>query len=344
MKESVLISLAFIATVIGAGFASGAEVVSYFLVYGKISFFGIILAGILFSVFSYFVMSGCFYNNTYDFLEFTGKIMPPFWQKFTKASVFISMVVCLGAMSAAAGEILNSCFFMNKVTGTAVFSVFCAILLCFSISCITKFNGFLGGIIGLGIIFSCWYILNYRFEETFNSFLNVSLSAVSYAAYNGMGAAVILCSMSRFLKTKKQIAVTALLNGLGITVILVALWCVIGIYYGKIPLGEIPMLKIASRQGNLFFITYAMILFLSVLTTAISNGFGVVEFIGNTRFGKWGVLITLIVMLFLSKIGFYTIVNVVYRLCGYISLVFPMFIVKNFIKVRKMEKKKDNKS
>lgn len=343
MKQSILISLAFIATVIGAGFASGAEIVSYFLVYGKVSFFGIILAGVLFSFFSYLVMSGCFYNNTYEFSEFAEKIMSPFWHKFIKTAVFISMVVCLGAMSAAAGEILNSCFFINKAIGTAIFSVFCAILLCFPILYITKLNGVLGGVIGIGIIFCCWYILNYRFQETFNPLVRVSLSAVSYAAYNGMGATVILCSMSRFLKSKKEILTTALLNGAGITLLLVSLWCVVGIYYGKIPLGEIPMLVISARQGKMFFFGYALILFLSVLTTAISNGFGIVEFVGNTRLGKWGVAITLIVMLFLSKMGFYTIVNVVYRLCGYISLIFPTILMINFIKVRKIEKNKDNK-
>ena len=341
MKNSVLVSLAHIATVIGAGFASGAEVVSYFLIYGRASLFGVVLAGILFSAFSYLVMNGCFENKTYDFLEYVRRIMPVFWQRFTVGIFFLSMVVCLGAMSAAAGEILGDCFLVNKTYAAVAFSLVCGILLCFPVSYITKFNGALGGVIGVGIIFCCVYIMKFRFLETFNSMHKISLSALSYVAYNGMGASVLLCSMSKFLKTKKQIISAALFNGIGITIILILLWCVVGIYYGKIDLGEIPMLVIAKRQGKVIFTVYAVLLFLAVFTTAVSNGYGVIELVKKTRFGNWAVMITLTVMIILSKIGFFTIVNVVYRGCGYISLIFPIFMIINRVKLRNLKKNKD---
>ena len=76
MKKSVIVSFSYIAAIIGAGFASGAEIVSYFLKYGKQSILGIILSGVLFGVLSYFVLKICVREKISTFSEFLDAIMP----------------------------------------------------------------------------------------------------------------------------------------------------------------------------------------------------------------------------------------------------------------------------
>lgn len=48
----------YAAAVIGAGFASGQEIISFFVKYGKYSIIGVLLSCIIFSVFAYAVLSG----------------------------------------------------------------------------------------------------------------------------------------------------------------------------------------------------------------------------------------------------------------------------------------------
>ena len=49
----------YVAAVIGAGFASGQEIISFFVKYGKYSIIGVLLSGVLFSVFASAVVSVC---------------------------------------------------------------------------------------------------------------------------------------------------------------------------------------------------------------------------------------------------------------------------------------------
>lgn len=343
MKQSVMVAFSYIAASIGAGFASGAEVVSFFVGYGKESIIGVILSCVLFAVFSCIMLKDCIEYKISDFGEYLNLIMPDFCKKITDTVVFVFMAISLAAMSAAAGEILKDIFMLPNFLGVIIFSMLCVFLLNFSVAGLTKINGILGILIAIGLVLACIYIINFRFLEAFNSFSKITSSAVSYTAYNQIAAAVILCSMSSLLNTKKQTVLTSVLIGGGLFIILVFMWCVLGIYYGKVDLGEIPMLFIASRQGNVFYALYSIILFLAVLTTAISNGFGVTEYV-KRKTTKWGALvIILFFMIFLSGIGFSVIVDTAYRICGYASLILPVFMIINRVKRRNLKKTKEIK-
>ena len=108
-------------------------------------------------------------------------------------------------------------------------------------------------------------------------------------------------------------------------------------------MGEIPMLSIASRQGMLFYALYSIILFLAVLTTAISNGFGVMEYVKKITSEGGAFLVIFCFMVFLSGIGFSRIVDKAYRICGYTSLILPVYMIINRVKRRKIKKIKGNK-
>lgn len=335
MRECIIIAFAYIAAVIGAGFASGAEVVSFFLVYGKESIWGLLVSGVLFGGFSYFVLRDCIEYGISDFSEYLKFIMPPFWKKISDFVVFVFMIITLAAMAAAAGGLLNDIFLLPEFLGAVLFSVVISVILNFSVSKLARLNAILGIIIAFGIVLSSIYVINFRFLETFNGWGKITASAIAYTTYNGVSSAVILCSMSRLLNTKKQAFKASILTGLGIFIILACLWCVVGIYYGKVDLGEIPMLAVAKRQGSVFYFMYSLILFFAVLTTAVSNGFGVAEYIKKIASSRITVLLVLVLMIFLSRIGFGVIVDVAYRICGYISLIIPLFIIINRVKRRK---------
>ena len=62
----------YVAAVIGAGFASGQEIISFFVKYGKYSIIGVLLSCIIFSVFAYAVLSVCVekkYRNLFGLSE-----------------------------------------------------------------------------------------------------------------------------------------------------------------------------------------------------------------------------------------------------------------------------------
>ena len=60
----------YAAAVIGAGFASGQEIISFFVKYGKYSIIGVLLSCIIFSVFAYAVLSVCVEKNIETYSDY----------------------------------------------------------------------------------------------------------------------------------------------------------------------------------------------------------------------------------------------------------------------------------
>ena len=60
----------YVAAVIGAGFASGQEIISFFVKYGKYSIIGVLLSCIIFSVFAYAVLSVCVEKNIETYSDY----------------------------------------------------------------------------------------------------------------------------------------------------------------------------------------------------------------------------------------------------------------------------------
>lgn len=343
MKNAVIISFSYIAAIIGAGFASGAEIVSYFLKYGKISVLGVLLSAVLFGCLSYLVLRICVREDITDFRDFLNFVMPKKAVGFSNIAVNLFMVITLSAMSSGASEIFNVLFGMNKLLGAVVFSAGCGLILMMSVKKITCINGALGIIIAIGVVLACLYIINFRFYETVPTGAGFLVSSAVYTSYNGASAIVLLCKMSSMLKTRKQVGIVGVISGVGIFLILLFLWCVVELYYGKVELGTMPMLTIARRQNNIFSGFYSIILFLAVLTTAISNGFGVTQFLKKGISGIWAVIITVFLMVILSSVGFGMIVDIGYRLCGLILIIIPLFIVRKEVISRKTMKNRENK-
>ena len=121
------------------------------------------------------------------------------------------------------------------------------------------------------------------------------------------------------------------------------LWVLLGIFYGKIPLGEIPMLTLAYRYSPWFQYFYSLILFLAILTTALANGFGLIKTLAHKINRRLAALYVVCAGLFLSGMGFSFIVDKVYRICGYIGLLLPIYMLIDELKKAKNIKNKEKK-
>lgn len=74
-KQAVLkIAGVFISTVIGAGFASGQEIVTFFIRYGRSGLLGLGVAGALFILYGWGILSCVYKNKIRTYSEFTDQI------------------------------------------------------------------------------------------------------------------------------------------------------------------------------------------------------------------------------------------------------------------------------
>ena len=85
----------YAAAVIGAGFASGQEIISFFVKYGKYSIIGVLLSCIIFSVFAYAVLSVCVEKNIETYSDYLNNF---FRHNIRKIVEIITLLFAISSM------------------------------------------------------------------------------------------------------------------------------------------------------------------------------------------------------------------------------------------------------
>ena len=70
MIELISITLVIIVALIGAGFASGQEIFSFFYIYGKNGIYGILIMSILIGIFIYKSLKIIYQKQVYNYNDF----------------------------------------------------------------------------------------------------------------------------------------------------------------------------------------------------------------------------------------------------------------------------------
>lgn len=336
------VSSGYVAAVIGAGFASGQEIVSFFVKYGKYSIWGIVIACFIFSVFAYIVLSTCIENKIHTYTDFLNTCFKRKTRNLVEIMTLFFAVSSVCVMTACAGEMGAVILGFKRISGACIFLLLCGIIFLLGSRRVMKINSALGAVIVFGMIFCCFYILRFREHQVFKNAAQITVSGTIYAGYNLITAGAILSGMSRFLKDKREAALSAFSSGFIIFLLITLIWGLLGIYHGKINLGEIPMLTVSFRQNALLGVLYCVMLFLAVLTTGISNGFGVIDIAGERMEKKTVIFLMLFCAFCMSGTGFSRLINTVYRICGYAGIIFVFAVVvakvKNTNKIVKKRK------
>jgi uncharacterized membrane protein YkvI len=102
-KEALSIALAYVGVLVGAGLSSGQDMLQYFLSFGKIGIFGVVLLGVLNIIFGRIIVTlGSHYqsSNHQDVLE---QITHPVINRIIDITLVISCFVVGFVMVAGAG-------------------------------------------------------------------------------------------------------------------------------------------------------------------------------------------------------------------------------------------------
>lgn len=334
------VSGVYIAAVVGAGFASGQEIVSFFVKYGNISIIAAAAASTFFGIALYTLLEYCRRNGISDFTDYLKYSAGEKAAGFLDILTSIFMLCVFGAMTACAGILISEISGMSAGVCVLAANVICFFCFCFDIRGFTVINSLLSPIIVFGIIGVCLYILFFREMSAFAGGAeklcdNVVISSLGYTSYNLLTAAAIAVNMSGITRNKKQTAAAGVISGIFFFVMIALLWTVIKIYYGKIELGAIPMLTIVSREGRTAGLIYTAVLSASTLTTAFSSGFAAVRRAGRimpvNRY--MCALIVCAAGFFLSGFGFSALVEKVYRICGIAGIALLVIVMRDYFRL-----------
>ena len=333
MKKAFIISGVFISGLIGAGFATGSEILLYFSRYSKLGFWGIILSVSIFSLVLYAVTESSRNLNAYTLDSYFNSIMNKHLSFFCTAISYLFMLIILCAMLSGSGELLKEVLGIKKIYGVLIMLFSSHLILSKGYKGFVSAQTVMSVFIILSILLFGAYILFFREQNiaVFNQKIDWAISSVSYSAYNLLTACAILCILSKS-SDKSTNKKAAIITFSILLPIIIVLWYIICIYDGMINLGTMPLLTIAMRQSKLLGYFYFIIIFISMLTTAISNSYCLISRINQFTTQKIAHYSVLSIGFFLSGFNFEFIVDKLYRFIGILSILVLFYILKNFTK------------
>ena len=345
LKNIFAIIMVIIGSIIGAGFASGQEINSFFYKYGLKGIIGIVISIILISItiFKVFKIARQKSINTYKgFLEIILKTQKNKYlniANITNIIINIFLIISFFIMIAGFGAYFKQEYNLNSIIGSAILAFICFIIFMGNVERLLKVNKYLVPILIVFLLVIGYInITNINFTEISNKSKDTNLyeaiwSGIIYASYNIILLIPALITLKDKIKNNKNIVYIAVIPGLILLVLALIIFFLISNIKTNINAIEMPAVYVIGMYFKKFRGVYGFIILSSILTTAISEGISLLENVCKTKKSYTQVAgILCITSIIFSKIGFSNLINLLYPIFGILGLLQIFVIIKISVK------------
>lgn len=327
------VGLLFVGTIVGAGFASGKEILTFFAGNTVSLVFAVIASGI------FFYLTGLLFLNlgrripAGSLFKITEVLLKKYSLFFNFFLIFCYLIL-LAAMLAGVDALAK-----ESIGYTGVIPIFSIIMLLLAILVVRKgikgllrINSVLVPLVVMFIIAVCFFSLSNitvldsgNWAEKGMDFFTSIFNSVLYVSMNMILSSAILISAGKKMNAK-QVKISSMTATIIITVILTLVLITCRLNYSQIQGMEMPMVVLALKISPYFGILSVIILSFAIFTTLISSLYPLKEYLDDFIKNERTLYIVLAVAGFLlSRIGFTYIITYIYPLQGIIGLVFIAF-------------------
>lgn len=330
MKVRFLLITGYLGAVIGAGFASGQEIVQFFVSYGPEGFKGVVCATLLFALCGGLLL---FLAHEHKISQYQG-IIEVLLGKSAGPAVDILMAIFLfigiSTMLSASGAVFYEHLFLPKNLG---------ILLAYALILLVLFSGQRGlflsfyflvpiKIVLLLIITGLLFFTDPTVIDTsFAAYLAPHphywpISSLLYVAYNFALAMVVLTEYQA-ISRKRDAVVGAVWGGIILGILVMLSYLALIKFMPMVLHYQVPMLYVAGNLSVSAKYIYTAVLWIGILTTAIANAFGVSQRLASFSHLKFRFCLFVVTTLALplSLQSFSVLVSRVYPIFGVLGVV-----------------------
>lgn len=345
-KKTVVIMLAYVGVVTGAGLASGQELLQYFVSLGVPGLIGAAVVGLLHTLIGGVLLQlGSHYMAT-DHSEVFGEITNKYLSKFMDYSLIFTCFVIGFVMIAGAGSNLNEAFGIKKWIG----QVICAsLIIIIGMMDFEKVSQVIGSFTPLIIVFtligSLYTFFNFNPDWTYLSEVAKGLpsnfNSVIFSTFNYYGMCLMSgVSMGLVLGGEelntKEAGIGGLLGGAiaGILGILISFTLFIRVdEVGRL---DIPMLYIIEDINPILGIFMAIVIFGMIFNTGVSLFYALARRFSNGEEKRFKIMLVALTLIgfVLSFGGFKELVSIFYPIIGYVGTLMMLLLVAAWYKER----------
>jgi len=330
------IAFTYIGTIVGAGFATGQEILQFFTQYGRWAVLTIVLSTILFIWLGTKMMVIAHRIEAESYEDFNRHL---FGERNGGIISLFTLVILIGVnsiMLAGAGAIFQEHLGLHYQTGLLLTVVGSYWLLKRGISGILQMNSMVVPLmltLSLIIVFNTLRIPQagrFLFLDTERSVVKAWMSPILYTAFNLGLAQAVLVPLARQTKAEISLKLGGILGGLGIGFMLLTAHFAMSAQMPGILQFEIPMGSIAFQLGTVVQSVYLLLIFLEIFSTFVANIYGVGMQL-KQHLPIAPAMITPLVMLVcyaFSQFGFSSLLSLFYPIFGGLSLVWAIMLIR----------------
>lgn len=314
-----------VGTVIGAGFASGQEIMTFFVRYGIYGGWAMVLSGVLFALYMYFVLDKIQRENItsfrgyFDFVPWRGLVT------FMETVSYLFMGASFCVMVAGSGAVAEE-FGGERIFGILFMAVMCFVIFIKGAEGMIKVNSFMTPLIIAGILAVSVMGL-YGVSPTFSGRTvrvladNPVSSAILYVSYNTVTLIGVLIPIRHKLTSGKVVSASALSSGTVLGTMGLILWYLLWRGGEVVSGAEVPMLFLTGVGTNTG-IAYGIVLYMAMITTAVSSGYAFVTYLEDKTRLPTPLLSALVcgISVPFSMFGFAELVDKLYKFFGVLGL------------------------
>ncbi len=340
------IAATYTGTVVGAGFASGQEVLQFFGYFGLRGILGLVLTTVLLAFFGYLILDlgrKLQANSHLPVVRYAGG-------KWAGTAVdWIITLFLFGSlvtMSAGAGAIFKEQLGLPFWLGSLVMIVISLVTVLTGIAGVVTSISFVVPLLLVAVFAITLYTLTADYSalaSALRTYFNPGkapapfwpLTALLYASYNLVLSAAILAPLGN-MSGPRQIKAGALLGGAGLGVGAAAIDLVLLTHINRAANFEIPMLYVAGTISPLARTVYTLILLAEIYTTAVSSLYGfATRLAGPARARyRWITPTAGAVAFILAQFGFSNLVGTLFPAVGFAGLILLGSLFYGFVKDR----------
>lgn len=333
------VSAVYIGTVVGAGFASGQEVLQFFGGFGPAGAIGIVLASLLLSFFGWRVLWVARREEASTYVEMVYAIGGPGLGRAVDVIITFFLFGGVTTMIAGSGAVFAEEFGLSPAIGAGAMAV---------ATLATVLLGFGGVIRAISLVVPVLFLAVFGISAALILAAPIDLAtplpartpipywplaAVAYASYNLLLAIAVLAPLGT-AATSSALRKGALWGGVGLGLGAFAIYLAIAAQGPAALRVEVPMLSAAGRISPSIRFLYSLVLLAEIYSTAVGSLYGFTTRIardGERLYPVAAVGVAALAFL-LSRWGFSNLVSLVYSAVGVAGLIFLAALARDALR------------
>lgn len=336
MGKTFKVALALVGLTVGAGFASGQEVIQYFLSFGYWGIVGAAIAGITIAVFSGWVYQLGSYYLADDHSAVFKSVSRPWIAKYMDITTMFTLF-CIGfVMVAGAGANLEQQFGLPTWVGSAIMVVLLLLSGLLDVDKLTSVISFITPLLIICLLAAFVITLadmpdnvgqineiaqtNPHASGTFDNWL---ITALNYATLVMIMDTSMMLVFAGSHMNPAQAGKGGLLGGIMFAVLLLILTFVLFMNMEHVMGSDLPLLKVFDNMHPTVGVFVSIVIYLMIYNTAVGLFYALSRRLSHDKPGKFRLYYAVVVLIgfALSFIGFADLVGWVYPVLGYLGLV-----------------------